>query len=477
MTATTRQRANKIRDEGKDDEAAWEDLDDDETEVEGKDEEVEASLPRSPGPSLSARSSPRARRRRRPIPVEKPKPKFPASPSKKAVVAPKSSATQPIVSAGSVSVSRYVLRYVVGVLGVALNLLRYPLSFLVFCWMLAFILHQISRTMRAAFAPICWVPIVSQSAFCQIGSVQGPQGQQPQWADFPKLVDVQSATLEQLLDESASGSTLALQLKKAEIATVDLVTLVRVSDLKSRDVLGDALRTFVDDAKTAGRSLNKLNAKVSSAVDGVYAVNDYALRTIEGARSAPSNSPTIIQRMLPWPFNSKPPTDLVLGAFEDSMNYLSHTMSNLILEFELNLNNLNKLEEELSVLYELVTREDKSLSTAKEELLAELWSKVGGNKRRLRGYDNHLTLLKGLGEYRKQALAHVVGALQTLTQMSEEIESLRERVAAPELVGSKIPLEVHIQSIQGGLERLQESRRTAKARETDAAKRILGIDM
>jgi hypothetical protein len=79
---------------------------------------------------------------------------------------------------------------------------------------------------------------------------------------------VQSATFEQLLDESSSGSVLALKIKKAEMATTDLVTLVRVSDLRSRDMLGDALRQFVDDARLAGRALNKLNSKVAGAVDG-----------------------------------------------------------------------------------------------------------------------------------------------------------------------------------------------------------------
>ncbi|OAX31603.1 hypothetical protein K503DRAFT_777439 [Rhizopogon vinicolor AM-OR11-026] len=68
-----------------------------------------------------------------------------------------------------------------------------------------------------------------------------------------------------------------------------------------------------------------------------------------------------------------------------------------------------------------------------------------------------LTFLKDLGHYRKRAQAHILTALQTLNSMSEDMESLRERVAAPELqvTNGRIPLHVHIESIQTGLHRLQ----------------------
>jgi hypothetical protein len=95
------------------------------------------------------------------------------------------------------------------------------------------------------------------------------EGPPPKWADYPKLVDVQSATFEQLLDESVGGSGLALEIKKAEMATTDLSTLVRVSNLKSRDLIAESLTEFVEDAKKTGRGLQKLSSKVGGAVDGL----------------------------------------------------------------------------------------------------------------------------------------------------------------------------------------------------------------
>lgn len=81
-----------------------------------------------------------------------------------------------------------------------------------------------------------------------------------------------------------------------------------------------------------------------------------------------------------------------------------------------------------------------------------------------------------MGEYRKRARAHVAAAMQTLEAMGEDMEDLRERVTAPEIVGDKIPVEVHMKSIQSGMERLKEQRIKAREREEQLMNRILGIE-
>ncbi|KAK6981382.1 hypothetical protein R3P38DRAFT_3333823 [Favolaschia claudopus] len=328
---------------------------------------------------------------------------------------------------------RFVIFYVLDVLKLAIRFLRIPLAALIFFWMLLFLVHRLSVTLKAAFSPLCYVPGISSSTMCLPNSHATPADLlSPRWADFPTLVDVQSATILQLLDESSSGSMLSLQIKKAEMATTDLITLVRVSDLRSRDTLSDTLREFVDGARVTGRALSK-------HFDGIMAVNDYVLTTLEGVQNDGAPPLSLINQHGPWV--ATPEQDFVVPVFKESMNYLSSTMQGLIAH--------------LSVLHEIISREDHSISSAKSDLLEELWTKVGGNRRKLRGYENHLHLLKGLTQYRQQALTHVVSALHTLTQMNEDIENLRERVAAPELVGSRIPVEVHVRSIQHGLDRLK----------------------
>jgi|ERR1700722_4682802 len=206
----------------------------------------------------------------------------------------------------------------------------------------------------------------------------------------------------------------------------------------------------------------------------IMAVNDFALHSIESAISNTPSSYSFKTLLIPW-YSAPSTNELVTKTFTEAMDVLSVAMERLIIEAEISLVNLNQLEEHLSTLHGLVSRENLSISSAKSELLSELWTKLGGNQRALRGYDRHLFLLKNLGVYRQKALVHVVAALQTLQAMSEDMEDLRERVSAPELTGGSIPVEVHLRSIRSGLERLREGRINAKAREEEAFRRVLAI--
>ena len=121
--------------------------------------------------------------------------------------------------------------------------------------------------------PVCSIPIVSPMIpFCRWDVFKDPPahisaGRPVRWADFPKLVDLQTRTFDQLLDESMGSKGLAVEVKRAEMANNDLITLVRVSELKSKDQIAERLSRFSDDARGTGRSLHSLGAKIQGAVD------------------------------------------------------------------------------------------------------------------------------------------------------------------------------------------------------------------
>ncbi|KAG1865070.1 hypothetical protein C8R48DRAFT_601197 [Suillus tomentosus] len=352
----------------------------------------------------------------------------------------------------------------------AMRLLRIPLSVLLFLWMLAFAMMRISSTLHTAFSPMCFLPLVSRSVLC----TQLVLARSPQKADFPHLMQYQSLMFEQILDGSAGGSGLSLEIRKAEFATADLATLVRNSNLlKSNDALADLLATFVRDAKMTARSLTKLSSKVAGAVDNIMAVNHYAMRTVEDADKNAA-SPYSITALAP--FRTAPTMqDVIMDAFSSAMEAFSRAIQRLILEAEICLRNLNMLEEDLSAIREAVIREDAFITAEKSLLLEALWTKLGGNRRTLRGYEQHANLLMDVNDYRKQAQVHIMAVLQILYSMSEDMEDLRERAAAPELVDERIPIQVHIQSIQSGLQRLQEGRVRAKEKEEDVMRKALGF--
>ncbi|KAJ3555933.1 hypothetical protein NM688_g2301 [Phlebia brevispora] len=345
----------------------------------------------------------------------------------------------------------YTAEYTFDVVKSALRLLRKPLSLtlslILFLYLFSLLLSQAHSTLRTMLSPLCWIPGIAQTPMCAIPA-HAPKV--PKWADYPKLVEVQGSRFEQLLDDSIGNSGISLDIKRAEMATTDLITLVKVSDLKTKETLATHLEGFVEDAKRAGRGLQRLSSRIGGAVDNIIAINDYALHTIEGAQAKPNSLLSVL-----WPFGSDMATvqEVVRDTFTQTMSVLETQMRRIVLEAEVSMHALTDLEERLVTLHEIVVRENNTLIDERADLLAQLWTIVGGNKKKLKHMNGHLFLLGSIGEYRKRAIAHVSAALQTLQGMSEDMEDLRQRVAAPELIGDRIPIAVHIKSIRAGLER------------------------
>ena len=155
------------------------------------------------------------------------------------------------------------------------------------------------------------------------------------------------------------------------------------------------------------------------------------------------------------------------------MSVLDVMMGRLVVQAESSQTNLTILEEQLSAVHMLVQKEDSSMYTAKSELLSELWTSLGGNKRMVQQYDERLQFLRELGGHRRQALVHVVVALETLQQMSADMEDLRERVAVPELALGQISVEAHINSINDGLLRLRQIKLSARVQEQEGVRKGL----
>jgi hypothetical protein len=164
----------------------------------------------------------------------------------------------------------HVSYYAQDVLGTVLRIMKIPICIFLVFLACTYALAFASAAIRSALAPLCSVPVVSLlcPAFPHsVSSARSKPDRAPQWADFPSLLNVERKTLEALLDETVEGPGLALAIKKAEMATSDLATLVRVSNLNSRDVLADSLGEFVKDARKVGRGLTRFSSRVGGAVD------------------------------------------------------------------------------------------------------------------------------------------------------------------------------------------------------------------
>ncbi|CAG8624666.1 10529_t:CDS:2 [Ambispora leptoticha] len=326
----------------------------------------------------------------------------------------------------------------------ALQLLKPILSIILAIYIAWSSLSFASQTFQTEITIfICRLPLTSIFPSCQSPI-----------PDFSRLVTRQVETYEQLMDQTISQtgltSTLALDIKKAELATGDLRTLVKYSSLISAPELVDRLNEFVDKSRVVGRNLQVLQARTRSSVDNLITYNLFALKTLENVRDQKVSSKELVQ------------------AYDQMMGLMEGDLKRMILAGQDILGSLTDLDEMLVGIHELTAKEASLQKIERHKLLAELWSYLGGNRVKKHIFQENLQLLQDLDRQRRHAVAQIQTTLYSLTSFLLDLEELREQVMKPSLIG--MPIEVHIENVGKGIERLKSSKVAVKSMDNEQAK-------
>ncbi|KAI5813080.1 hypothetical protein BZA77DRAFT_252017 [Pyronema omphalodes] len=376
--------------------------------------------------------------------------------------------------------------FIKDVMGTVYWLIRKPLK-----WILSIVLIYVllgmaymkgKHSLVTALRPLCNLPGMNYvgPGFCDWTSTAWPSDGGPRASrEFPKLIDLQTH-FEGVLENSAGSSVMALVLKESEIAVRDLTNLVKHSKLVSKDDLTARLEEFVQASKSTSRQLSRFSSRAAGVVDNLLSLDEYAIKTLENAQERIA-APYSISDIVLYPFRSDIATAEreVLATFIRATSVMDTSIRKLILEAEIALKELDDLEEKLNVIEDIAQRENVDLEEGKRDVLAQFWTKLGGNRDKLAHFDGHQLLLSDISEKRKNALKLVGGSLIHLQTMQSNLEVLRDRVAEPGLLEDagdeveKIPLEVHIRSIRKGVDRLNEGLQKAKGRENEYMKSML----
>lgn len=129
-------------------------------------------------------------------------------------------------------------------------------------YMFASFLATTSIAFRSVLSPLCWVPGIARTPTCYT-----PPPSVARFADYPVLAEMQGTIFEKLLDDTAGGLGLSLEVKNAGLAASDLVMLVKASHFRSKDMLAQHLEEFVDVAKKTSHGLQRFSSHVGGAVD------------------------------------------------------------------------------------------------------------------------------------------------------------------------------------------------------------------
>lgn len=375
-------------------------------------------------------------------------------------------------------IARPLLAYFADLLEMVFRNLKPLLAYglLVYIVIAAFVFASgfVSNSINNALSPICRLPFTSHLAFCpsQPQEIQGN-------AEFDKLVQAQDA-FQDVLASSSTGANLPLDMKRSEAGIRDLKHVVEYSSLPSRNELVFEFSGFIDTARLASQDLSKFNSRIGRAVDHILSTNRWTLSVIDGV-SADEASQGSISRWIGNNLNIFAPfqplslsRDVLLDQYLRHTGAIEEQIQSLISEALALRDILENLDGRLDVIAGIVTRDGIKVETDKDQLFATLWTKLGGNRATVSKLKHQLQLLNDVSTYRRAAWGHVTTTLVKLQDIQHSLEDLRERVALPETVGTdKVPLEVHIESINLGIERLENQRDASRKLEAEKYARIM----
>lgn len=340
--------------------------------------------------------------------------------------------------------------------------------------------NMATRSLYSSLSPICRIPGVSylDLPFCPApGATSGssPSGDKP--VEFDGLMNVQER-FEEVLEKSAQGVSLPMEMKRSESSVRDLRTMVRYSNLQGKEELVLEFDGFIDAAKTASGDLQRFNTHVGSAVDSVISINRWTSRYLDGM-AAERQGQGRLERWAGWAFAPFQPAvfseRMLLDKYVEHTALVSDKIGDLIVEAQAVLRTLNQAEDHLGIIYDFVTRTQKSVQSRKDEIFWTLWTLVGANTRHLHNLNGQLSLLRQVDGQRAGAVQQVSELIVELEKIQAGLGDLRDRVAEPELIRGRVevPLSVHIETIDKGVERLELARNRIRAVENERIREVL----
>jgi hypothetical protein len=315
----------------------------------------------------------------------------------------------------------------------------------------------VTSRLTTALAPVCLIP--GSSYMFSMCTVSGTE----RHAKFEELVDIQG-DLEDILEASKDTTTLPATIKDSEMAIRDLRALVRRSHLPSRNQLDLEFHNFILTANEASVDLSRYNARIGATMDRVIATNTWTIAVLEGIgqHEASVGSASRMLDAVTGAFMS-PPKTLQQRVFDQYVLHVSKNkeeITRLIETAQALLQVLQNMDERLETIYSITVNDDDTIKKSQEELLSQLWTKVGGNKGSRQSHEKNLKLLRNIVKYRDQARKHVSETLEKLLAIGASLETLREDVAEPELLGysADYPIMHHLDVVGRGVERLRLAR-------------------
>ncbi|KAI1209232.1 uncharacterized protein F4807DRAFT_427646 [Annulohypoxylon truncatum] len=367
--------------------------------------------------------------------------------------------------------------WVLGTIRLAFRYAQWPIAIMLAIYLIIGVCimakDMLVNSLTAPLAPLCRVPGVSlmNLPFCP-DNLQSGKGDGSSPVEFEELMNVQSQ-FEKVLEDSAQGISLPMDMKRSEASVRDLRTMVKFSELPTRAELVHEFDNYIEAVRVGADDLQMFNTHVGSAVDSVISINRWTSRYIDSIALNREANDNMLSRFSGWlfsPFQS-PGFDehVLLEKYIEHTAMVADKIQTLILEGTAVMRLLHEAEGSLELINEHVVHTGNVVKEKHNEVFWNVWTLVGANTRRLHNLKGQLSLLQQVETQRHSAVRQLGKLIHDLTDIRTKLSDLRDRVAAPELLAdtTDIPLTVHIETINAGVERLEASRSRIRAEENE----------
>ncbi|KAI0193521.1 hypothetical protein F4808DRAFT_442087 [Astrocystis sublimbata] len=367
--------------------------------------------------------------------------------------------------------------WVLSVVSMALRFAKWPVAILLSIYMAAGLAimgkNAITQSLAASLQPICRMPGVSllQLPICSDEILKNGATS----LEFDELMNVQSE-FEKVLEDSAHGVSLPMEMKRAEASVRDLRTLVKFSDLPARAELVYEFDGYVEAVRKIVNDLQTFNTHVGGAVDSVIGINRWTSRYIDDVMTKQEER----NGLLAWAFSPFQPEMYderqLVEKYVEHTAFVSEKIQTLIVEAQAILRLLTLADDHLLQIHEYVVHNNKNAKKEHNDVFWSIWTLIGANHSRLQNLRDRLTLLKQVDTQRRLAVVQLTGMVHDLGDIQTKLADLRDRVAAPDVLlnyGSPVPLSVYITTIDAGVERLQNARIRIRAQENERLQDVI----
>ena len=374
----------------------------------------------------------------------------------------------------------WIFEVLLGSLQVIKTPLTYALGLYLLFGMLIIASNAVTSRLSAALTPVCRLPGSTYlfPTLCESPIKFGFDSDTAVEPEFDNLMQVQQK-FEDLLHQSVDYYAVPAFMKHSQSAMRDVREVVRYSTLKSKNELMLEFDAFINAASQASWDLETFNSHIGRTVDRIMLTAQWTQRTLDQI-SSPNATRGLIGKAvdaLMAPFQPvKYTEDTVLDLYIKHSDEVQQEIGDLLTEAQAVFSLLRSLEDTIDAIHGVTARDTYYTNLGRDEVLAELWSRLGGNRKQKAMFNSQLKVLKQISTYGQAAYTNIGGAILKLQTMSAEIDQLKERLMSVEPDSGKpnIPLSVHLENIRLGVERLEEARAFARDARLEKSRAVIG---